>query len=164
MSSETHEFGAATSIGQMTKLFVCYHAVTALTERFCQNAEIRPTLPVGAVAVSSPPPNPTVELDRSHWLAAKLDPQVASPAPGRDRLGPVSTSRLRCDHCRRELGFGVRCYWGMRFCSSACMADYELRLAEETKEKIRRLDVAGRNDLQKSSSEMSFKDLWKPAA
>ena len=23
-------------------LFVCYHAVTALTERFCQNAEIRP--------------------------------------------------------------------------------------------------------------------------
>jgi hypothetical protein len=22
----------------MTKLFVCYHAVTALTERFCQNA------------------------------------------------------------------------------------------------------------------------------
>jgi hypothetical protein len=48
------------------------------------------------------------------------------------------------------------------------MADYQLRLAEETKEKIRRLDVAGRNDLQKgpvlASSEMSFKDLWKPAA
>jgi hypothetical protein len=30
------------------------------------------------------------------------------------------------------------------------MADYQLRLAEETKEKIRRLDVAGRDDLQKS--------------
>ena len=27
-----------------TPLFVCYHAVTALTERFCQNAKIRPTL------------------------------------------------------------------------------------------------------------------------
>ena len=25
-------------------LFVCYHAVTALTERFCQNAKIRPIL------------------------------------------------------------------------------------------------------------------------
>src|SRR5215467_12864823 len=108
ISSETHEFGAATSIGQMTKLFVCYHAVTALTERFCQNAEIRPTLPVGAVAVSSPPPNPTVELDRSYWLAAELDPQVASSAPERHGSGPVSTLHLRCDNCRRELGFGVR--------------------------------------------------------
>jgi hypothetical protein len=38
----------------------------------------------------------------------------------------------------------------MRFCSSACMVDYQLRLAEETKEKIRRLDLAGRNDLQKN--------------
>ena len=27
-----------TSIGPMTKLFVCYHAVTALTERFYQSA------------------------------------------------------------------------------------------------------------------------------
>jgi hypothetical protein len=133
MSSETHEFGAATSIGQMTKLFVCYHAVTALTERFCQNAEIRPT------AVSSPPPNPTVELDRSHWLAAKLNPQVASPAPERHGLGPVST--LRCDHCRRESDFGVHRYWGMQFCSSDCMTAYQQRLAPETRVKISRLDV-----------------------
>ena len=122
----------------MTKLFVCYHAVTALTERFCQNAEIRPTLPVGAVAVSSPPPNPTVELDRSNWLAAKLHSQVASPAPGRHRLG-IST--LRCDHCRRELGCGVHRYWGMQFCSSACMTAYQQRLAPETRVKISRLDV-----------------------
>jgi len=115
-------------------------------KRFCQNAEIRPTLPVGAVAVSSPPPNPTVELDRSHWLAAKLDPQVARPAPGRDRLGPVSTLRLRCDHCRRELGFGVRRYWGMQFCTSACMTAYQQRLAPETRVKISRLDVLPSED------------------
>ena len=80
----------------------------------------------------------------------------------------MSFTNLRCDHCRGRLGFDTQLYWRMRFCSSACMADYQLRLAEETKEKIRRLDVAGRNDLQKSpvlaSSEMSFKDLWKPAA
>ena len=38
MSSEWHEFRAGTSIGPTTKLFVCYHAVTALMERFCQNA------------------------------------------------------------------------------------------------------------------------------
>jgi hypothetical protein len=38
------------------------------------------------------------------------------------------------------------------------MADYQLRLAEETKEKISRLDVDGQSDLQKSvraSSKMS---------
>jgi hypothetical protein len=39
------------------------------------------------------------------------------------------------------------------------MADYQLRLAEETKEKISRLDVNGQSDLQKSvaSSKMSSK-------
>jgi hypothetical protein len=30
------------------------------------------------------------------------------------------------------------------------MADYQLRLAEETKEKISRIDVNGQSDLQKS--------------
>jgi hypothetical protein len=98
-----------------------------------------PTVPVGAVAVSSPPPNPAVELDRSSWLAAKLDPQVVSPAPGRHRLGLVLT--LRCDHCRRELGFGVHRYWRMQFCPSACMTAYQQRLAPETKAKICRRDV-----------------------
>jgi hypothetical protein len=120
-----------------------------------------PTVPVGAVAVSSPPPNPTVELDRSHWLAAKLDPQVVSPEPG-DRLGPVSTSRLRCDHCRRELGFGVRCYWGMRFCSSACMTAYQQRLAPETRVKISRLDVLPSED-QISGSNLSQRHVSWPA-
>jgi hypothetical protein len=97
------------------------------------------TVPVGAVTVAAPPPNPTVELDRSNWLAAKLDPQVASSAPGRHRLGPVST--WRCDHCRQELGCGLHRYWGMQFCSSACMTAYQQRLAPETKVKICRLDV-----------------------
>jgi hypothetical protein len=99
-----------------------------------------PTVPVGAVAVSSPPPNSTVELDWSSWLATKLDPQVATPGPGGDRLGRVLM--LRCDHCRQELGFGVHRYWGMQFCSAACMTAYQQRLAPETKVKICRLDVS----------------------
>jgi hypothetical protein len=80
----------------------------------------------------------------------------------------VPFTDLRCDHCRGRLGFDTQLYWRMRFCSSACVADYQRRLAEETKEKIRRLDVIGCNDLQinpvLASSEMSFKDFWKPAA
>ncbi len=49
--------------------------------------------------------------------------------------------RLRCDHCRGELGFRVHRYWHMRFCSSACVAAYQQRLAPETKWKILRLDA-----------------------
>ena len=67
-------------------------------------------------------------------------------------------TNLRCEHCRGRLGFDIQLYWRMQFCSSACMADYQLRLAEETKEKISRLDVEGQSDLQKSvlaSSKMS---------
>lgn len=52
----------------------------------------------------------------------------------------VSVS-LRCDHCREELGLDVHRYWHMRFCSPPCMTAYQHRLAEETKMKIRRLDV-----------------------
>ena len=113
-----------------------------------------PTVPVGAVAVSSPLPNPTLKLDRSSWLAAKLDPHVASPAPERHRLGLVLT--LRRDHCRRELAFGVHRYWRMQFCSSACMTAYWQRLAPETKAKVCRLDVLPSEDqisgLQSSSA------------
>src|SRR6516164_5571958 len=75
-----------------------------------------------SVAVSSSPPNPTVELDRSNCLAAKLDPQIASPAPSHHRLGPVLT--LRCDHGHGDLSFDVHRYWHMQFCSSACMTEY----------------------------------------
>jgi hypothetical protein len=46
---------------------------------------------------------------------------------------------LRCDHCRRPLGLMVRRYWHMRFCSTACMAAYQRRLQDNTKEKIARL-------------------------
>ncbi len=53
----------------------------------------------------------------------------------------VSLSTLRCDHCRRELGLHVHRYWHMRFCSLACVTPYQQRLAEETRMKIRRLDV-----------------------
>jgi hypothetical protein len=164
MSSETHEFAAATSIGQMTKLFVCYHAVTALAERFCQNASAKmPKFARPCRLAPSPsrraPPNPTVELDRSNWLAAKLDPQVASPALGRHRLG-IST--LRCDHCRRELGCGVHRYWGMQFCSSACMTAYQQRLAPETRVKISRLDVLPSED-QISGSNLSQRRVSWPA-
>jgi hypothetical protein len=47
------------------------------------------------------------------------------------------------------------------------MANYQLRLDEETQEKIGRLNVAEHDDLRKS--DMRFlkdiiKDLWKPAA
>jgi hypothetical protein len=119
------------------------------------------TVPVGAVAVSSPPPSPTVEFDRSSWLAAKLDPQVASPGPDRHRRGPVPT--LRCDHCRGELGFGVQRYWHMQFCSSTCMAGYQQRLAPETKVKICRLDVPSGDQISGSNlpqSCVSWPALW----
>jgi hypothetical protein len=53
----------------------------------------------------------------------------------------VSVSTLRCDHCRREIRVRVHRYWRMCFCSSVCMTAYEQRLAEETKMKIRRLDI-----------------------
>jgi hypothetical protein len=49
----------------MTKLFVCYDAVTTLTEQFCQNAKNRPDR-IGwrrrRLVASA---EPTVELDRS---------------------------------------------------------------------------------------------------
>ena len=120
-----------------------------------------PTVLVGAVAVSSPPPNSTVELDWSSWLATKLDPQVATPGPGGDRLGRVLM--LRCDHCRQELGFGVNRYWGMQFCSAACMTAYQQRLAPETKVKICRLDVPSDDQISGSNlpqPRVSWPVLW----
>ena len=66
MSSEPKAFGAATSIGQMTKLFVCYEAVTTLMERFCQVETRR---------------------DRTGWRRHRL---VASAEPhGRARQEPL---------------------------------------------------------------------------
>lgn len=43
---------------------------------------------------------------------------------------------LRCDHCRRPLGLMVHRYWRMRFCSTACIAAYQRRLHDDTKQKI----------------------------
>jgi hypothetical protein len=48
---------------------------------------------------------------------------------------------LRCDHCREELGLDIQRYCHMQFCSPACMAAYQQRLAPETKIKIHRLDI-----------------------
>jgi hypothetical protein len=60
--------------------------------------------------------------------------------PARSSLGLVRI--LRCDHCREELGrLDIQRYCHMQFCSSACMAAYQQRLAPETKIKICRLDI-----------------------
>jgi hypothetical protein len=83
---------------------------------------------------------PTVRQE--HWLAAKLDLQVAPTGPGRARSGP-----LRCDHCRRQLSFEVHRYWRMEFCCSACMTAYQQRLAPETKVKIGQLDVPSEDQI-----------------
>jgi hypothetical protein len=53
----------------------------------------------------------------------------------------VSVPTLRCDQCRRGLGPDLHHYWHMRFCSSACISAYQQRLDEETREKIRHLEV-----------------------
>jgi hypothetical protein len=55
--------------------------------------------------------------------------------------------RLRCDHCRGNLGVVVHRYWRMRFCSPACRCAYERRLNEDTKAKIRRLGGVAREEL-----------------
>jgi hypothetical protein len=56
----------------------------------------------------------------------------------RSSLGPGRT--VRCDHCREEIGLNVYRYWHMHFCSSACMTEYQRRLAPETKVKISQLE------------------------
>jgi hypothetical protein len=48
---------------------------------------------------------------------------------------------MRCNQCRQELGLAHH-YWGMPFCSTACMDGYKSRLGEKTKEKIASLVVA----------------------
>jgi hypothetical protein len=45
-------------------------------------------------------------------------------------------ARLSCDHCRGQLGITVQRYWRMRFCSPACMSEYQQRLSTETQLKI----------------------------
>ena len=49
---------------------------------------------------------------------------------------------LRCYHCREELGLNVHRYWQMHFCSTACMTEYQQRLASETKVKIFQLEAS----------------------
>jgi hypothetical protein len=49
---------------------------------------------------------------------------------------------MRCDHCRRPLGIMVRRYWHMRFCSAACVAAYQHRLHDDTKQKIAKIRLA----------------------
>ena len=51
---------------------------------------------------------------------------------------------MRCNQCRQELGLAHH-YWGMPFCSTACMDGYKSRLNEETKAKIANLVVAKAN-------------------
>jgi hypothetical protein len=58
----------------------------------------------------------------------------------RSSLGPART--LHCDHCREELGLSVHRYWHMHFCSSACVTEYQRRLAPETKVKISQLEAS----------------------
>jgi hypothetical protein len=53
-----------------------------------------------------------------------------------------SLMTVRCDHCRRELGLGVHRYWRMCFCSQNCMTAYQKRLTQETKTKIRHLEIS----------------------
>jgi len=65
---------------------------------------------------------------------------------------------LRCDHCRGQLAAGVHRYWHMRFCSPACVAAYQERLAEHTKTKIRRLDRAANDNLQGFGSRRLWPD------
>jgi hypothetical protein len=51
---------------------------------------------------------------------------------------------LRCDYCRGGLGPCIHHYWQMRFCSPACVAAYQERLADGTRSKIRHLEARGR--------------------
>jgi hypothetical protein len=55
-------------------------------------------------------------------------------------LGSART--LRCDHCREELGLNVHRYWQMHFCSTACVTEYQQRLASGTKAKISQLEAS----------------------
>jgi hypothetical protein len=50
-----------------------------------------------------------------------------------------SSTSLRCDHCRGNLGFRVQHYWRMRFCSANCATAYQKRLSARTQAKMRAL-------------------------
>jgi len=73
----------------------------------------------------------------------------------RNSLGPASA--LRCDHCRGKLGFSVRHYCHMQFCSSTCMTAYQQRLAPKTKIKI---DVLPSEDQINGSNLPELRISW----
>jgi len=88
------------------------------------------------------------------WRSSALRSSMIGRSPGglamgahrsrtlfaRSSLGPART--LHCDHCREELGLSVHRYWHMHFCSSACVTEYQRRLAPETKVKISQLEAS----------------------
>jgi hypothetical protein len=53
-----------------------------------------------------------------------------------EKVNEVASSSLCCDHCRGKLRFRVHRYWHMRFCSAACMNEYQQRLSADTQQKI----------------------------
>jgi hypothetical protein len=84
-------------------LFVCYHAVTALTERFCQNAEIRP------VRLA---PSPSRRLRLTHGRArqeqlvgGQVGPASRKPCTQAPSFGPCLDVALRS----LPPGTGFRC-------------------------------------------------------
>jgi hypothetical protein len=74
------------------------------------------------------------------WRSAVGLAMGARRLSARSSLGPART--LHCDHCREELGLTLQRYWHMHFCSSACMTEYQRRLAPETKVKISQLEAS----------------------
>jgi hypothetical protein len=99
------------------------------------------------------------------WRAALTQLAVAWGSHDRDPYGRYafchssmetylmtpSLMTVRCDHCRRELGPGVYRYWRMCFCSQNCMMAYQKRLTQETKTKIRHLEISRYSSFTKSS-------------
>ena len=49
--------------------------------------------------------------------------------------------KIKCDHCRKQIGLTVQRYWRMRFCSADCIRGYQDRLDEITLGKVLRLEI-----------------------
>ena len=62
----------------------------------------------------------------------------------------VASSSVCCDNCRGKLSVRVHRYWRMRFCSAACMNEYQRRLSPDTRQKIYKID--------------GYRQLWKVAS
>jgi hypothetical protein len=77
------------------------------------------------------------EIEHDWALAGGLVMGVTLSARG--SLGPAWI--LLWTLPRQELGLSVHRYWHMHFCSSACMTEYQRRLAPETKIKISQLEA-----------------------